>query len=67
MSESRFETAALLLTAAVEKGFGNNSINDLLADCRLKIDGSSGPDNPIDFSGSLQRLPSQLHGNSASL
>lgn len=67
MAESKFETALLLLTAAVEKGVGNGSLNDLLADCRSKIVGSSDSDNPIDFSGSLQRLPSQLHGDRAAL
>jgi Flp pilus assembly protein TadD len=67
MAESKFETAVLLLTAAVEKGAGNGSINDLLADCRSKIVGSSDSENPIDFSGSLQRLPSQLQGDRAVL
>jgi O-antigen biosynthesis protein len=65
IKESKFEAAVLIITAAIEKGIGNGSMNDLLAECRLKIDGIGGSRNPIDFSNRLQQLPIQLHGNSA--
>jgi tetratricopeptide (TPR) repeat protein len=67
MAEAKFETAVLLLAAAIEKGIGNGSMNDLLAEYRSKIDGSAANGNSIDFSRSLQRQPDELHGNSAAL
>jgi GT2 family glycosyltransferase/Flp pilus assembly protein TadD len=67
MAESKFGTAGLLLTVAVENGIDNGSMNELLAECRLKIGGSAANGNPIDFSRSLQRQPDELHGNSAAL
>jgi tetratricopeptide (TPR) repeat protein len=66
-AEAKFETAVLLLAAAIEKGIGNGSMNDLLAEYRSKIDGSAANGNSIDFSRSLQRQPDELHGNSAAL
>ncbi len=67
MAESKFEAAVCLLTSAVEKGIDNGSMNDLLAVCRSKIDGSAPICNPADYSSYLQRQPSGLHGNSAAL
>jgi Flp pilus assembly protein TadD len=67
MAESKFEAAVCILTSAVEKGIDNGSMNDLLAVCRSKIDGSAPICNPADYSSYLQRQPSELHGNSAAL
>ena len=67
MAEAKFETAVLLLAAAIEKGIGNGSMNNLLAECRSKIDGSAANGNSIDFSRSLQGQPDELNGNSAAL
>jgi Flp pilus assembly protein TadD len=67
MAEAKFETAVLLLAAAIEKGIGNGSMNNLLAVCRSKIGGSAPICNPPDYSNYLQRQPSELHGNSAAL
>lgn len=39
LSESKHEAAALLLTAAIEKGIGNGRLSHLLAECRSRIDG----------------------------
>jgi len=66
MAESKFEAAVLLLTAAIEKGIGNGSLHDLLADCRSKVDGGSATGNSMDCPNSMPQA-SDLHGNSLSL
>jgi len=67
MAESKLEAAVSILTSAVEKGIDNDSMSDLLAVCRSKIDGSAPICNPADYSSYLQRQSSELHGNSAAL
>ena len=67
MAESKFEAAVSLLISAVEKGIGNGSMNDLLAECRSKIDCPAPIGNPIDFPNSLQRRSSEQNDNSVAL
>ena len=67
MAESKLEAAVSLLIAAVEKGIGNGSMNDLLAECRSKIDCPAPIGNPIDFPNNLQRRSSEQNDNSVAL
>ena len=67
MAESKFEAAVSLLTLAVEKGIGNGSMNDLLAETRSKIGCPAPIGNPIDFPNSLQGRSSEQDDNSMAL
>ena len=67
MAESKVEAAVSLLISAVEKGIGNGHMNDLLAECRSKIDCPAPIGDPIDFPNSLQRQSSEQNDNSVAL
>jgi hypothetical protein len=63
----KIETAVVLLQAAIEKGFVNGSIRELLAECRAKIQGSAAISEPDNASSSFPRQPAGLEGNAATV
>jgi hypothetical protein len=65
ISEAKPETAALLLSAGIEKGIGNGRMSQLLAECRSRIDGPVQLRQPIHSPGRPPLRSREPHGNRA--